>query len=234
MNRFITIVLLYMIIVFVSCINETGESKSVNQESIYFDYKVWGDEESNEVKVKLQYRYSDAEGITILPVQTGKVEFDGQILEADSSRMNGFYYEAIFPLENFDGEHSIVFTDLNDKQYKEVFDFPIISLKTELPPVISRKELVFEIAGLDSGEIVRVLLTDTSFYSRDIDKIDTIRNSRITITQIDLENLKNSPVHMEIYKEEERPLKETTKAGGGLSLSYGLRRVFELKDAPGK
>ena len=230
MNRFIAVVLLYMINVFVSCMYETGNSKSVNPESIYFDYKVWGDEESNEVIVKLQYRYSDAEGITIMPEHTGKVEFDGVVLEADSSRMNGFYYEAMFPLENFSGKHNIVFTDLNNKQYKEEFDFPIISLKTELPRVISRKELVFDIAGLDSGEMVRLLLTDTSFYSRGIDKTDTIRNSRITITQMDLKNLKNSPVYMEIYKDEERPLKETTKAGGRLSLSFGLKRVFELKD----
>ena len=231
MNKFITFFFLWMIIVLVSCINnETGNRKSVNPGSIYFDYQVWGDEGSNEVTIKLQYRYRNAEGITILPEHTGKVEFDGRVLEADTSRMNGFYYEAILPLENFGGEHSIVFTDLTNKQYKDEFDFPIIYLKKELASIISRKNLVLELAGSDTNEIVRVLLTDTSFYSRDIDKKDTIRNGKITITQRDLENLKNGPVHIEIFNEEERTLKEATKAGGWLSLSYSIKRVFELKD----
>ncbi len=231
MNKFITFFFLCVNIYFVSCTNnETINNKSLNPASIFFDYQVWGDEESNEVIVKLQYRYRNAKGITILPEHTGKVEFDGQVLQADTSRMNGFYYEAMFTLENFTREHSIVFTDHNNKQYEEEFGFPIISLKTVLPPVISRKNLVLELTGLDSVEIVRVLLTDTSFYSRDIDKTDTIRNGKISIAQREFENLKNGPVHIEIFKEEERPLKEATEAGGWLSLSYSIKRVFELKD----
>lgn len=231
MNKFITPLFICVNICFVSCANnESINNKSLTSSSIYFDYQVWGDEESKEVTVKLQYRYKSAEGITILPDHTGKVEFDGQVIEADTSRMNGFYYEAMFPLANSGGEHTIVFTDPDDKQYKEGFDFPIIFLKNKLPLVIQREDLVIELAGLDTGKIVRVLLTDTSFYSRDIDKTDTIRNGKITITQRDLENLKNGPVHIEIFKEEERPLKEATTAGGCLYLSYSLKRVLELKD----
>ena len=231
MNKFITPLFLCVNIYFVSCTNnESINNKSLNPGSIYFDYQVWGDEGSNEVTIKLQYRYRNAEGITILPEHTGKVEFDGRVLEADTSRMNGFYYEAILPLENFGGEHSIVFTDLTNKQYKEEFDFPIIYLKKELASIISRKNLVLELAGSDTNEIVRVLLTDTSFYSRDIDKTDTLRNEKITITEMDLANLKNGPVHIEIFKEEERTLKEATKAGGCLYLSFSLKRVLELKD----
>ncbi|MGZ8559231.1 MAG: hypothetical protein ACXWWC_12895 [Chitinophagaceae bacterium] len=231
MSKFVTSFFLFINIYFVSCTNnETINKKSLNPGSIYFDYQVWGDEGSKEVTIKLQYRYRNAEGITILPEHTGKVEFDGQVLEADTSKMNGFYYEALLPLENFGGEHSIVFTDLGNKQYREEFNFPIIYLKKEIASIISRKNLVLELAGLDSNEIVRVLLTDTSFYSRDIDKTDTVRNEKITITEMDLANLKNGPVHIEIFKEEERPLKETTKAGGWLSLSYSIKRVFELKD----
>ena len=233
MNRFISVVFLFTILAFASCTNNnTAKSKEINAGAVYFDYKVWGNEESGEVTVKLQYRLSGADGVAVLPEYPGNAEFDGEVLKAESTRMNGFYYEARLPLEKFIGTHSIVFTDLNNKQYKEEFAFPIFSLKAEVTPVINRKELVFELAGLDSGEIVRVLFTDTSFYSRGIDKTDTIRNGKITITQSDLENLKNGPVYMEIYKEEERRLKQTSKAGGRLSLSYGLKRVFELKDAP--
>ena len=76
MNKFITPLFLCVNIYFVSCTNnESINNKSLNPGSIYFDYQVWGDEGSNEVTIKLQYRYRNAEGITILPEHTGKVEF---------------------------------------------------------------------------------------------------------------------------------------------------------------
>jgi hypothetical protein len=210
--------------------NEPGVKRNIDPEAIYFDYRVWGDEENGDVTVRVQYFIGDMEGSTVLWEPPGKVEFDGEVLPADSTRMNGFYYETRIPLENFPGKHSIVFTDLSKKQYKEEFDFPVIFLKKELPAVISREELVLELVGLDSGGIVKVLITDTSFYGRGIERMDTVRNDSIIITPRDLENLKNGPVYLEIYKEEEWPLKQPGKAGGKLSLSWALKRAFELKD----
>ena len=221
----------FAVFLMTGCVNsEIKPKKKVDPEAIFFDYRVWGDEENNDVTVRLQYFMGDETGKTISWGRSGKVVFDGEILQADSSRMNGFYYEAIIPWENFVGKHYIVFTDPNEKQYKEEFDFALISLKTEIPAVASRKELAIAINGLDSGETVRLLLIDTSFYGRGIDRIDTVRNDSIIITPRDMENLRNGPVYLEIYKEEERPLKEPGKGGGRLSVSYGLKRVFELRD----
>ncbi|MGZ8553090.1 MAG: hypothetical protein ACXWV8_06770 [Chitinophagaceae bacterium] len=172
------------------------------------------------------------EGSTILWESPAKVEFDGEFLQVDSSRRNGYYYEARIPLENFAGKHSIAFTDLSGKQYIEEFGFSLISLRKELPAVLTRDEFVLELAGLDSGGIVKVLISDTAFYSRGIDRIDTVRNDSIIITPRDLESLKNGPVYLEIYKDEEWPLKQPGTGGGKLFLSYGLKRAFELKDAP--
>jgi hypothetical protein len=210
--------------------NKSVKKKKANPDDIYFDYRVWGNEENGDIVVRLQYFLENGDENTVLLQHPSKVEFDGEVLSGDSSRRNGYYYEATFPLENFTGKHTIVFTDRNEKQYREEFEFPVISLKTEIPSVVSRKELVFELSGINTGETVRVLLTDTAFYSRGIDRIDTVRNDSIIITPRDLENLKNGPVYLEIYKDDEWPLKETTKGGGRISLSYGLKRVFELKD----
>lgn len=210
--------------------NKSLKKKKTNPDDIYFDYRVWGNEENSDIVVRLQYFLENGDENTVLLQHPSKVEFDGEVLPGDSSRRNGYYYEATVPLENFAGKHSIVFTDRNEKQYREEFEFPIISLKTEIPAVVSRKELVLGLSGINPGEIVRVLLTDTAFYSRGIDRIDTVRNDSIIITPRDLENLKNGPVYLEIYKDDEWPLKETTKGGGRISLSYGLKRVFELKD----
>ncbi|MGZ5220882.1 MAG: hypothetical protein ACXWC7_12415 [Chitinophagaceae bacterium] len=212
--------------------NESGIKKKVDPEAIYFDYRVWGDEEENDITVRLQYFMGYGEGSTILWESPAKVEFDGEFLQVDSSRRNGYYYEARIPLENFAGKHSIVFTDLSGKKYIEEFGFSLISLRKELPAVLTRDEFVLELAGLDSGGIVKVLISDTAFYSRGIDRIDTVRNDSIIITPRDLESLKNGPVYLEIYKDEEWPLKQPGTGGGKLFLSYGLRRAFELKDAP--
>lgn len=210
--------------------NEFRSKKKVDPEAIYFDYRVWGNEENSDVTVRLQYFIGDEEGQTVQWEHPAKVEFDGGELVADSSRMNGFYYEARIPLENFSGEHNIVFTDSNGKQYNEGFEFPVISLETEMPAVVKRKELVLELDGIVPGDITRLLLTDTSFYSRGIDRIDTARNDSVVVSPSDLDNLENGPVYMEIHKEDIRPLKMPGKGGGRLSLSYGLKRAFELRD----
>jgi hypothetical protein len=231
MSRFIAVVFLWAILVFVSCTNnETSNNKDVNPEAIYFDYNIWGDEESGNVTVKLQYRFGGPNGTALLLEEPGNVELDGEGLQADSSRMSGAWYEVHKPVKYFDGRHLIVYTDHNKKQYKEEFDFKIFSLRTKLPKKIKRDDLVFELDGLETEAHIKVLLTDTSFYSRGIDRVDTVRNGRITITRQDLDNLKNGPISLEFYRDDEKRLEETTRKGGRLFISYGLKRVFELKD----
>ncbi len=209
---------------------KTKPERKVDPEAVYFDYRVWGDEENGEVTVRLQYFAGNETGKTISWGHSGNVDLDGEVLPADSSKMNGFYYEARVPLENFTGRHTIVLTDSEKKRYKEEFEFYPFSLKTEIPAVVNRKELAIRLTGLDSGDVVRLLLVDTAFYSRGIDKIDTIRNDSISITPRDFENLRDGPIYLEIYKDEDRALKEPGKGGGRLSVSYSLKRAFELKE----
>lgn len=210
--------------------NEIGYSKEVSPDAIYFDYSIWGDEESGNITAKFQYRVGGPNGTTLVLEEPAKVEFDGELLPVDSSRMNGAWYEANKPVKDFDGRHLVIYTDINKKQYKEEFHFKAFSLRKEVPKEIKRDDLVFELDGLEPEDYMRLLLTDTSFYSRGIDRLDTIRNGKIIITRRDLDNLKNGPVSLEFYREDEKSLKETTKEGGALSISYGLKRVFELKD----
>jgi hypothetical protein len=210
--------------------NEFGYSKEVNADAIFFDYNVWGDEESGNVTAKLQYRFGGPNGTTLVLEDPAKVEFDGELLRVDSSRMNGAWYEINRAVQDFDGKHLILYTDINKNQYQEEFDFKVFSLKTELPKKMKREDLVFELEGLDSVDYIKVLLTDTAFYSRGIDRLDTVHNGRIIITLKDLDNLRNGPVSLEFYREDEKAIREATKEGGRLSVSYGLKRVFELQD----
>ena len=218
-------------LIFFSCSsNEVGNAKDVNPESIYFEYKVWGDEGNDDITVMLQYRFAGKNGTTLVLENPSKVELDGDSIKVDSSNMDGAYYEIIKPAKDFVGKHTITFTNLENKQYKEDFDFKPISLRTRIPNEVKRGDLTFDIDGLEPLDYVRVLLTDTSFESRDINWVDTVKNGRVTISAEDLKNVMNGPIHLELIKEIDKPIKNGTKEGGSYYFSYGLKRDFVLKD----
>ncbi len=209
--------------------NEIGKGKDVNPESIYFDYKVWGDEDNGLITVRLQYRFAGKNGTTLLLEDPSKAEFDGMELKADSSKMNGAYYEVSKPVKDFGGNHSIVFTNVNNKQYKEEFKFQPLMLKTKVPSVVNRGDLVFELDGVEPEDRIRVMLSDTVAFSEGISRFDTVRNGRIVITKEQLSKLADGPVHLELSREDEKKIKNGTPEGGRIAMSYWLRREFELK-----
>lgn len=210
--------------------NEIGNSKDVNPESIYFDYRIWAEEGKEDVTCLLQYRFGGKNGTTLVIEGPGKVELDGEAITVDSAKLTGAFYEIIKPINSFTGKHTITFTNPEKKQYKEEFTFQPFSLKTEIPEVLNRGELVFELEGLEPEDYVHIVATDTAFYSEDINQVDTVRNGRIVITREQLKNLTNGPITLQLYKEEEKPVKKSTKEGGRLFISYGLKREFELND----
>ncbi|TMI85739.1 MAG: hypothetical protein E6H08_22080 [Bacteroidetes bacterium] len=208
--------------------NEIGGSSDVNPETIWFDYQISGEEGSNDMAVMLQFRFAGKNGTTLVLDGGSKVEFDGIAIKADSSKMTGAFYEVMKPVNEFAGKHSIVFTDINGKQYKEEFNFTPISLKTKIPDSLARQDLVFELDGLDHTDFVRVLLTDTAFTSEGINRVDTVKNGRVIISKEDLETVVNGPVQLELIKEYEKPVKNGTREGGHISINYGLKRSFKL------
>ena len=220
--------------------NEIGDSKDVNPESVFFDYKVFGDGDTGYVTVKLQYRFGGPNGTTLVLADPSKVELDGVPIAADSSKWNGAYYEVTKRADEFIGNHSIVFTGTNNKQYREDFKFLPVSLRNQIPDTVTRVfkdgdktitlgDVVLEFEGLDFQDYVRVILTDTAFRSEGVNRLDTVLRGQIVITQRDLKSLVNGPIHLEIYREVERPLKNSTREGGRISFSYGLKRDFYLR-----
>ena len=216
---------------FIGCrSNEIGNSNDVDPDSIWFDYKVSGEEGNDNITVLLQYRFGGSNGTTLLLVEPSMVKVDGVQVKGDSSRMTGAFYEFSKPLSEFVGTHEIIFTDNNKKEYKETFHFQPMSLVTELPDTIRRRDVSFVLQGLEKEDYVRVLLTDTSFTSVGINRLDSARDGKILISKSDLEKLVNGPIHLELIKENEQKVEATTKEGGRISIFYGLRRSFILSD----
>ena len=109
------------------------------------------------------------------------------------------------------------------------FFYQPFKLKTKIPATINRGDLAFDFLGLASEDYIRVILTDTSFMSKDIHEIDTVKNNRLIITADKLKNLTDGPITLQFYKEIEKPIRNGTKEGGRISISYGLQREFELR-----
>src|ERR1044072_8148895 len=66
--------------------NEIGNSKDVNPERIYFDYKVRGDERDSSVTLYLQYRMGGPNGTTLMLDTPAKVQLDSEVISVDSAR----------------------------------------------------------------------------------------------------------------------------------------------------
>jgi len=229
---FISALTLTSILFLFSCTsNEIGNSKDVNPDAVFFDYRIWADESREDVTVNLQYRMGGKNGTTLVLDEPSKVLFDGEQLQPDSAKVTGAYYEIQRPFSSFAGKHTITFTDLNKKEYKEEFEFIPFTLEPNVPAIMNRGDLVFTFKGLDSIDHLNVILTDTSFKSADINDIDSIKNGKLIISANRLSALINGPINLQFYKEVVRPLKSSTKEGGKLYISYGLKREFELKDA---
>ena len=178
----------------------------------------------------MQYRIGGPNGTTLILDEPSKVELDGEKLPLDSAKLTGAYYEVLKYLHDFSGRHTIVFTDLNKKQYKEEFEFAPFTIDPPVPQSLTRGELVFDLKGLDSIDFIRVVLTDTSFYSDDINEIDTVKNGKVIISADRIARLENGPIILEFYKEIEKPVENGTREGGRIFITYGLKREFELKN----
>lgn len=232
MGRLFTFLFVLIIFFYAACNTETGNGQHVKPETIYFDYQVWGEEDADLVTVMFQYRLGGRNGTTLLLEEPSKVEVDGQLLHADSSKMTGAFYELQRPMNGFAGKHTIVFTDVNSKKYSEEFIFQPFSFIAPLPDSIPRGDIVFELEGTGEKNYIRVVVTDTSRSHDGINRVDTVSNGRIVISKKDLQNISSGPVHLELIKEEDKSIKNGTPKGGRLSISYGLKKDFKLINTP--
>lgn len=232
-KAFMRLSLLLLPAVFIlSCTNtEIGSSKDVAPDSIFFDYNISGTEADSAITCMLRYRFGGRNGTTLVLENPSTVEIDGATPTLDSTKYAGAYYELAKPLDSFRGHHTIVFTDINKKQYKEEFDFTPFTLQTELPEKIKRESFTVKLKNFPSvATPVRLVITDTAFSTHDVNEIMSIVNGKIPIDERLLSSLKAGPINLEIYLEDEWHVKHGTKQGGKVSVSYGLKRELELTD----
>lgn len=216
----------------ISCKNDRNSKQlaGTKSEEIFCDYKISAEEGYDKLTFLARFRYRTKNGDGLKLIPPAKVQLDGEALPADSSGMNGYFYEMYKPIDGFTGDHSITFTDFGGQELKQSFRFEPMTLLSELPETLNREDLVLELGGVDSTDDIRVLLTDTSFVGDGINKVGYAENGKLRITAEELKSLASGPVHMELIKESDKPLDNETTAGGRLRISYTLRRSFVLSD----
>jgi hypothetical protein len=226
MLRFVPGFIILLLFVSSCTNNPIGNKKEIDPDAVFFDYIVRGDEDDSNVTLYLQFRIGGPNGYALTLKDPAKVELDGEIISVDSARLTGAYYEIQKPADSFVGKHTITFTDFNKKVYKEEFEYQPFSMETELENV-SRGDLVFHLEGLEKEDYLHVSATDTSFTSRDIIEIDTVRNGELIIPAGKLKYLVDGPITLLLSKETQKITRE--KIRGRITISYGLKREFELE-----
>ena len=226
MDRTFLTILLVSVGILSSCRNE--EEKK-NKGHIYAKYTIWGEEGKELVNAFFQFQSGGPDGTTLLLNKPAKVLLDNHLLIADSAKETGVFYELQIPVEDFEGPHTITFTDADKKEYTQNFSFTRFRLRNEIDGRLNRSEMVLHVEGLEDNTPVRVVITDTTVEGDGINEMDTVRNKQLDLRKF-LRAVSNGPINLHLYKEEERLLNSESSGWGEISITYGLKREFELKD----
>jgi hypothetical protein len=225
--KFIYPVLFLLIYGLTSCLDK--KDTPYEADNIYFDYRIRGQEGNDNLAIRAQFREEDEEGEAIPVRPPGLVSIDGDKLQADSTKMDGYYYETFKPIQSFAGKHAIIYTDINKKEYREEFEFRPFSISADLPDTLRRNDMEITLEGVNDGEKVTVILIDTSFENG-ITRKDEVYNNQVLLTAEDLGELANGPVQLELIHEIDIPVKNGTKAGGRVSIVFSVKKEFVLAD----
>jgi hypothetical protein len=225
MPRFVPGFIFLLVFVSACTNNTTGNKKDIDPDAVFFDYLIRGDEEDSNVTLYLQFRIGGPNGYALNLKDPARVELDGEIIQVDSAKLTGAYYEIQKPAGSFVGKHTITFTSFNKKVYREGFEYKPFSMETELENV-NREDLVFDLEGLEKEDHLHVSATDTSFTSRDIIEIDTVRDGKLIIPAGKLKYLVDGPITLLLSKETQKIIRDEIR--GRITVSYGLKREFEL------
>lgn len=196
---------------------------------LYCDYRVSGDDESGHVTVLMQFRAGGADGPGVLLEEPAAVYLDSYTLDADSSRNHGVYYEQRWLAHEFDGRHVIRYIDLAGDTLVEQFHFPVFGFRDSFPARIPVADLEIELTGLEGEDTLHILMMDTSYKSRGVDRYIQLINNKIRIPAEDISRLRKGPVLLDIYRDVDRQLGSEPAGGGRLFLSWALRRRFVLE-----
>jgi hypothetical protein len=201
----------------------TNPSKNVPVNGTFRDYRVWSEEGEDLVSCMLQFHRGGPETKAIALRSPGKVLLDKRQLQEDSAAVTGVYYEMYVPVDSFTGNHRIDYWDEKGKLFSDEFSFNRFSV-ADLPERVKRAPFVIQLDDFPETETrIHLVMVDTAFMTNDINELLYAVNGEIRVTEPMLRQVKNGPISLEIFREQEKIVK-----GGRISVRYGVKREFEL------
>ncbi|CAN5393444.1 hypothetical protein BH10BAC2_BH10BAC2_49870 [soil metagenome] len=232
MKPLFSIITAILFLSFAACSsNEIGYSKDVNPETVYMDYYIRYTEGENSVNCLLQYRFAGENGTTLVLSSPSKVSIDGKEIKADSSEFSGAYYEKKFSAATFTGDHTIAFTDVNNKKRKEVFNFHRTRITNDILSANKQTDLVLKFENINERDIIEVNISDTSGVTENIVIKAKPVAGKLTISAAQLQSLSSGPCSLDIYKSVVQPLQQPIAEGGKLVIDYIIKKAeIELRE----
>lgn len=203
----------------VSCAsNEIGQSKDVNQETIYQQYLVEYDASENECKMTAQFRFAGEDGTTLELNNPSKFECDGIAAKVDSGGFAGAYYRINIPAKKHLGTHQLSFTDFNKKVYQNEFVMDSFYL-ANVPAVVDRAApaLVYFKAPVLKGDDYIELASEGTDSSFSVTYHTNDKNGYITIPAKELQRQKKNEFSVVATLYRKIPLQQLTKEGGSIN-----------------
>ena len=204
--------------------NEIANSKDVNPETVYMEYTVSYSAALDSVSCRAQYRFGGINGTTLVLNPPSKLELDGHVLTVDSAEYTGAFYARNIAASQFAGNHKWKFTSIDGKTYTTAFSFGPVVCKTELPAVIGKNDIDFEITGTSPRDSITIEISDTASGTPDIRRRQLITDSKLTVTVAELKQLTNGPLAISIYRNEDLPLTNATREGGHIVFNYEIKQ----------
>ncbi len=228
-KNYLPVVCLSLSFVFASCSSsEIGESKDVNQETIYQDYRINYTEGENDDKVEVwaQFRFAGDKGTTLALTKPSGISFDGTAIKVDSNSYSGAFYRINLPAKKFFTTHHFAFTDISNKKMENDFSFDNFRL-VNVPATAAATQLLnisFETTALQGDDYIelKTIDTDSSFMVKHL-AADSGNIIIIPVKELKRQKGKALSLSASIYRK--ISLQQQTKEGGKIVIIHSLKPV---------
>lgn len=213
-------------------VQEIGNSKDVNPETIYQHYSLESSESAITISARAQFRFAGPKGTTLVLAKNSSISINGKTIGVDSSKYSGAFYP--IELQKKFGQLMFTYTDATGKQYDNTCNFQPFSLATPLPATIDEKPLSLIFNGLSNGDALNLQINDTAFSTGFIDTTITYTKNPVVIPAYIFKASKPGPLTISIINNRTLPLKAQTAEGGVIEIKYRLNDLTtNLVKTPG-
>ena len=117
------IFLLFIVSVVQACQSPEAEKKITRVPPVNLALRIWGEEGKESFHCLAQVQSVESRAVPGKLDAGEKITVDGVLLEADSARYSGVFYQAELPIDQFAGEHLVSFTSEDGRTHTEKFEF---------------------------------------------------------------------------------------------------------------